>query len=177
MATIVVLHIKPAMSDPNGLLSQKLSHSPNQGRTLNDIIMRASHWIAHFCLSKLNLALLTYSKRANTNCNGIRRDKVVLITTCIESVKIQDYQNKERFSVYSILQLQRKPKVGHTKLSTGPHAALWLRLDIAVISIWTVWSQPSHLHHMLLRGPVSFCKKAQNEIAVFSLLLARCLNL
>jgi len=31
------------MSNPNGLLSQKLRHYLNQGRTLNDILMRAAH--------------------------------------------------------------------------------------------------------------------------------------
>jgi len=32
------------MSNPNGLLSQKLCHCLNQGRTLNGILMRATHW-------------------------------------------------------------------------------------------------------------------------------------
>ena len=32
-----------AMSNPNGLLSQILCHYLNQGRTLNDILMRAAH--------------------------------------------------------------------------------------------------------------------------------------
>jgi len=36
----------PAMSNRNGLLSQILCHYLNQGRTLNDILMRAAHWIA-----------------------------------------------------------------------------------------------------------------------------------
>jgi len=31
------------MSNPNGLLSQDLSHYFNQGRTLNDVLMRAEH--------------------------------------------------------------------------------------------------------------------------------------
>jgi len=104
------------MSNPNGLLSQKLSHYLNQGRTLNDILMRAAHWMAYF-------DLWMYWKRSNPNCNDNRRDKVVLKTTCIETVKIQDYQNKDRLSVCSILQLQRKPILGRTKLWTGPHAA------------------------------------------------------
>jgi len=35
---------KEAMSKPNGLLSQTLRHyNLNQGRTLNDIVMRAAH--------------------------------------------------------------------------------------------------------------------------------------
>jgi len=38
-----VAHSKPAMSNPNRLLSQYLCHYPNQGRTLNDILMRAAH--------------------------------------------------------------------------------------------------------------------------------------
>ena len=44
------------MSNPNGLLSQKLCHYRNQGRTLNNMLMRAAHWMAYFELSKLNLA-------------------------------------------------------------------------------------------------------------------------
>jgi len=43
------------MSNPNGLLSQKLCRYLNQGRTMIDILMRAAHWIAYFDLSKLNL--------------------------------------------------------------------------------------------------------------------------
>jgi len=34
---------KPAMSNPNGLLSQKFCHYLNKGNTLNDILMRAAH--------------------------------------------------------------------------------------------------------------------------------------
>jgi len=33
---------RPAMFNPNGLLSQKSCHYLNQGRTLNDILMRAA---------------------------------------------------------------------------------------------------------------------------------------
>jgi len=33
----------PAMSNPNGLLSQKVCHYLDQGRTLNDILLRAAH--------------------------------------------------------------------------------------------------------------------------------------
>ena len=47
---------KPAASNPNGLLSQKLCHYVDQGRTFNDIIIRAAHWTAYFDLSELNLA-------------------------------------------------------------------------------------------------------------------------
>jgi len=34
------------MSNPNGLLSQKLYRYLNQGRTLNDILMRLAHCIS-----------------------------------------------------------------------------------------------------------------------------------
>jgi len=53
------------MSNPNGLLSkigqlwlteQKLSHYLNQGRTLNNILLRAAHWMVYFDLRKLNLS-------------------------------------------------------------------------------------------------------------------------
>jgi len=53
---------KPAMSIPNGLLSQKLCHCLKQGRTLNNILMRAAHWMAYFDLSKLNLAYTNVMK-------------------------------------------------------------------------------------------------------------------
>jgi len=41
------------MSNPNGLLSQKLCHYLNQSRTFYDILMRA---MAYFDLGKLNVA-------------------------------------------------------------------------------------------------------------------------
>jgi len=34
---------RAAMSNPNGLLSQKLCRYLDQGRTLNDILLRAAH--------------------------------------------------------------------------------------------------------------------------------------
>jgi len=41
--------------------------------------------MAYFDLSKLNLAFqLMYSKYSNPNCNGNRRDKAGLRTTCIK---------------------------------------------------------------------------------------------
>ena len=48
-------HSRSAMSNPNGLLSQKLYHYLDQGRTLNDILFRAARGMAYFDLSKLNL--------------------------------------------------------------------------------------------------------------------------
>jgi len=44
------------MSNPNDLLSQKLCHYLDQGRTLNDKLLRAVHGMDYFDLSKLNLA-------------------------------------------------------------------------------------------------------------------------
>ena len=43
------------MSNLNGLLSQKVCHYCDQGRTWNDILLRAAHGIAYFDLNKLNL--------------------------------------------------------------------------------------------------------------------------
>jgi len=40
-----------------------------------------------------------------------------------QKCQLQDYQNKDRLSVYRILLLQRKFKLGRTKPSTGSHAA------------------------------------------------------
>jgi len=34
---------RPSMSNPNGSLSQKLCHYLDQGRTLNDILLRVAH--------------------------------------------------------------------------------------------------------------------------------------
>ena len=76
------------MSNPNDLLSQKLWHYLNQGRTLNDIIMRATHWMTYFDLSKLNLKLM-YWKHSNHDGNGNRCAKVALRTTCIKNVKFK----------------------------------------------------------------------------------------
>jgi len=52
------LETKPAMSNPNGLPSQKVCHYlDQQGLTLNDILlMRAAHLTVYFYLNKLNLA-------------------------------------------------------------------------------------------------------------------------
>jgi len=44
--------LKQPMSNPNGLLSQRLCHYLDQGHTLNDIL-RAAHCITCFDLSKL----------------------------------------------------------------------------------------------------------------------------
>jgi len=44
---------KPAMSNPNGLLSKKLCHYLNQSRMMSGIIVRAAYWMAYFDLSKL----------------------------------------------------------------------------------------------------------------------------
>jgi len=58
--------------------------------------------------------------RTNPNCN--RRVEVALRSTedCLhQKCQIQDYRNKSWLSVCGILSLQLKPKLGHTKLSTG----------------------------------------------------------
>jgi len=47
---------RPAMSNPDGLLSQMLCHCLTLSSTLNDILMRAAHWTAYIDLGKLNLA-------------------------------------------------------------------------------------------------------------------------
>ena len=46
---------RTAMSNPNGLLSQKLCHYLNPGCTLNDILMSSEHSMAYFDLSNLSL--------------------------------------------------------------------------------------------------------------------------
>jgi len=39
---ILTVELKPAMTNPNGLLGQKLCHYLNQGRTFKDILIRAT---------------------------------------------------------------------------------------------------------------------------------------
>jgi len=51
-----LVQFRPAMSNPTGLMGQNVCHYLNQGRTLNDILLRAAHWMAYFDLSKLNLS-------------------------------------------------------------------------------------------------------------------------
>ena len=50
------LVIRPAMSNPIGWLGQKSCRYLNQGRTFDDISMRAAHWMTYLDLSKPNLA-------------------------------------------------------------------------------------------------------------------------
>ena len=45
-----------AVSHPNVVLSKKLCHYLNQGRTSSDILMKAAHWMAYFYFSKLYFA-------------------------------------------------------------------------------------------------------------------------
>jgi len=44
------------MPNTNGLLSQKICHYLNQGRTFNEISMRAANFMAFFDLGRQNLA-------------------------------------------------------------------------------------------------------------------------
>jgi len=43
------------MSNTNGVLSQKVCQCLDQGRTLNDILLRAAYGMAYFDLGTLNL--------------------------------------------------------------------------------------------------------------------------
>jgi len=69
---------------------------------------------------------------SNPNCNGNRRDKFALKTTCIKNVKLRLYQIKDCLSECRMLSPQRTPKPGRTKPSTGLHAARGL--DKAVLN-------------------------------------------
>ena len=121
-----------AMSNPNGLLSQKLCHC--LGRTLNDILLRAAHWMTYFDLSKLNLAL--------SKCTESIRTLTATVTDVINrhwgppalKCHIKNCQNKDRLLVYGIPLLQRKFRLGRTKPSTGPHAARAPR-------VWHSWAR------------------------------------
>ena len=118
---------RAAMSEANGLLGQKLCHCLNQGRTLNDILMRAAHWMAYFDLRKLNLAYTNVMQAFKFKMQWCRRDTVALRTTCVKNVKFKIIK-KDRLSVFGILSLQRKPQLGRTKPLTGLHAALGPRV-------------------------------------------------
>jgi len=96
---------KPAMSNPNGLLSQKVCHYLGQGRTLNGILLRAAHRMAYFDL--------------NPNWNGNRRDKVALRTTCIKNVKFKIIKTRTVLSVCRIFLLQRKLNWAAQNLQPG----------------------------------------------------------
>ena len=122
--------LRPAMSNPNGLLSQTLCHCLGQSRTLNNMLLRAAHWMAYFDRNKLNYL---------SKCTESIRILTAVVTDVIKwhrgrpalKCQIQNYQNKYRFSACRILLLQRIFKLGSTKLSTGQHAARGL--DIAVL--------------------------------------------
>ena len=60
-----------------------------------------------------------YRKRSNPNCNGTRRNKVALKTTCIKKVKFNIIKIRTGCQYIGHF-LQRKPKLGRTKPSTGP---------------------------------------------------------
>jgi len=47
---VLTFRSRSAMSNPNGLLSQNVSHYLSQGRRVNDILTRAAHWMAYFDL-------------------------------------------------------------------------------------------------------------------------------
>ena len=78
-----------AMSDPSDLLSQKVCHYHNQGRTLNDKSIRAARWMAYYDLSKVNLTSTNILEVCEPNSSGNRRDKVALRTTCIKNVNFK----------------------------------------------------------------------------------------
>jgi len=44
---------RPAMSNPNVLLVQKSCRYLNQGRTFDDILMRAAHWMTSICAKQI----------------------------------------------------------------------------------------------------------------------------
>jgi len=119
------------MFNPNGLLSQKVCHYLDQGRTLNGLLWS---WQTKFSLNE-------YTENV--------RILIAMVTDVIKwhwgapvsKCQIQNYQNKNRLSVCTILLLQRKPKLGRTKLSIGPHAARGL--DIAELVTSAVLSSLS----------------------------------
>jgi len=67
-----------------------------------------------------------YRKRSNPNCNGTRRNKVALKTTCIKKVKFNIIKIRTGCQYIGHF-LQRKPKLGAQNLRLGRG------LDIAVL--------------------------------------------
>jgi len=129
---------RSAMSNRNGILSQNVCNYLDQGRTLNDIILRAAHWMVYFDFSKLNLA---YTNILSVRIITAMATDVINGTEDhpLQKCQIHNYQNKDRLSVCRILLLQRKPKLGRTKPSTGPRVGHgWSRylLDMLGIYIW-----------------------------------------
>ena len=106
--------LRSAMSDPNRLLSEKVCHYLDQGRTLKDILIRAAHWMAYFDLSKLNLAFLMYWKCSNAT--AMVTDVIRwLWESPASKMSNSNYQNKDRLRVRRILLLQREPKLGRMR--------------------------------------------------------------
>jgi len=61
---------------------------------------------------------------------------VALRTTLQQQCQIQDYQNKGKWSTCTRLLLQRKPKLGRTKPSTGPQIGhSWIKKNTECIFI------------------------------------------
>jgi len=58
--------------------------------------------------------------RSNPNCNGNRRVKVALRTTCVKNVKFTIIKIRTGCQCCKILSLQLKSQLGRTKPSTGP---------------------------------------------------------
>jgi len=126
------IYPNPCMSNPNGLLSQKLCHYLDQGRTLNDILLRVTHWMPYSDLRKLKLANILKVFEWNFWCmcssvplyhacshyNENRRDKRHWGT---HASKISKSRLSKPGQVVScrILLLQPKPKLGHIKPSTA----------------------------------------------------------
>jgi len=75
--------------------------------------------MAYFDLSKLNLVFKPmYLKRSNSNCNGIRCDKVALGTTCIKNVKFKIIKIRSGCEYVEYLYYNEN-LMGHTKPSTA----------------------------------------------------------
>ena len=86
-------------------------------------------WVS-FQTTGVRCVNLIYSKRSNPNCNGDRRDKMVLRTTCIKNVNFKIIKTRSgcQYVWYFHCSLQLKPKLGRTKASTEPWVGhSWLR--------------------------------------------------
>ena len=81
--------IRPALSIPSGLLSQKLFHYlTSTAHCMTYLWEPHIEWLTLILANCIKLKLMHW-KHPNPNCNSKRRNKVALRTTCIKNVKFK----------------------------------------------------------------------------------------
>jgi len=141
------------MSNPNGLLSQKLCHYLNQGRTLNGILLRAAQWL-NLILEQTKFSKLMYWRRSNPNCNGNIRDKVTLKTTCIKNVELKIVKIKTGCQYKGYFNYCENLNRAAQNLPLGNMRPTGRGLDTAGLRVIVkfVWSQLLSEYNQIARG-------------------------